>query len=280
MNLCVVTALFNHVDVAQIIANYERFAEQFDCDLYVVELLLGSEKPVVPDSFQLRGSLTNCVLWQKENLLNILINRLPPDVDAVAWIDADILMQPNWLELTKRALAREPVVQLFDTVQRLGYNSEVTETLRSAGINIKGHPGYAWAARRDFLDKIGGLFPYDIFGGADSRMRWAFAKRIPPKARLQFSRGMWECWSKWSMTVMKSIKRQFICLPGTIRHLPHGTQRSRKYSLRMRASLRFNYDPTVDLQQLPSGLFVTTGHNLEMEDWLRSWLIGYHAEQS
>lgn len=39
------------------------------------------------------------VLWQKERLLNLAIDSLPADVDAVAWLDADLIwFNHGWVE--------------------------------------------------------------------------------------------------------------------------------------------------------------------------------------
>lgn len=279
MKLCVVTALFNHTQAPQIISNYQTFAKWLHCDLFVAELLLDGAEPIAPGALHLRASSRDGNFWQKENLLNLLIKSLPAKYDAVAWIDADILLPDNWVPLTTHALQYCPVVQLFEKVQRLDNESRVAETLKSAGVHInKGHPGYAWAARRDFLDKIGGLFAYDIFGGADSRMRWAFARRHPPKANQIFSQGLWQRWEEWTGLVQRQLRRPFMFVPQTVRHLPHGSPDHRQYSNRMRAAAKFQFDPATDICQDDQGLFRTTGRNPEMEDWLSKWLLSYHAE--
>ena len=65
------------------------------------------------------------VLWQKERLINVALGHLPKHVKKVAWLDCDILFSnPNWLIETSELLDNYPIVQPFQTANRLprGWN--------------------------------------------------------------------------------------------------------------------------------------------------------------
>jgi hypothetical protein len=49
-----------------------------------------------------RTDQTN-VLWQKERLLNLALQRLPEHCTKVVWLDADTFFtNPNWVRATRR----------------------------------------------------------------------------------------------------------------------------------------------------------------------------------
>ncbi|MCB1098797.1 MAG: hypothetical protein KDN22_24710 [Verrucomicrobiae bacterium] len=113
-------------------------------------------------------------MWHKENLLNLLVDALPPEYDAIAWIDADVWFQRHdWYEATCRALEEHCVVQLFDSVALTGEDGRLTA--RVDGAAARGEvalgrttPGYAWAARRSLWTEGGGLYDRAFIGGGDT----------------------------------------------------------------------------------------------------------------
>jgi hypothetical protein len=54
------------------------------------------------------------VMWQKERLLNIAVEHLPPECEYVAWLDCDLIFDDaDWAEKTQAALQKYVVVQPF-----------------------------------------------------------------------------------------------------------------------------------------------------------------------
>lgn len=189
-------------------------------------------------------------LWQKERLLNLAISRLPDSVDAVAWVDADVLFRDDlWAKKTLEALHRHHVVQpwskaVYQTQPGDGWPKEyvgITSNPRT------GHPGLAWAARRDFLVRVGGLFEHAILGGGDLLMADAWLDRA--RSRLPDLRTLAK---KWSGKV--SVGR----VDGTIEHLWHGTRPARKYNERDEVMVRSRFDPIRHVQYSPAGLWEWT----------------------
>ena len=40
------------------------------------------------------------------------------------------------------------------------------------------HPGYGWGIRRDFYDKLGGLYDKDMLGNSDVIMAYSYIGRV------------------------------------------------------------------------------------------------------
>ncbi len=60
-------------------------------------------------------------IWQKERLLNILLDRLPKRITKVAWLDADLLfLNSDWARLASESLETWAAIQLFDYVRIWG----------------------------------------------------------------------------------------------------------------------------------------------------------------
>src|SRR2546423_1697807 len=113
-------------------------------------------------------------MWQKERLLNAAIRRLPRDVTKVVWVDGDVLFaNPAWIVEMSRLLDNCMAVQPFKHVIRLprgmaSYRGEGDRWKSFAAVykrnpreRVKGnfhhhgHTGFAWAARRDLLERHG-----------------------------------------------------------------------------------------------------------------------------
>ncbi len=114
--LAAVTCFFNPAGYQRIQDNYILFRENLSgVDLFTIELSFNGEF-IIPDAVQIHGTDKN-VMWQKERLLNILIEQLPEKYDKVAWLDADLLFEnENWAEQADKLLDTVPIVQLFDKV--------------------------------------------------------------------------------------------------------------------------------------------------------------------
>jgi hypothetical protein len=104
-------------------------------------------------------------LWHKENLINLAAARLlPPDWQALAWVDAEIEFEsPTWAEDALHLLLHAKVadiIQLFSFGEDLGDKSETVQVytgfiynhVKQIAYQKKGvdlwHPGYAWGCSR------------------------------------------------------------------------------------------------------------------------------------
>jgi hypothetical protein len=191
------------------------------------------------------------VMWQKERLLNQVLSCLPNDVDKVAWLDADIeFTNPDWVEETERKLDDFPVVQCFDVADdgepSMGFALQTDRT------TIHGHPGYAWAARREILDAHG-FYDRAIVGGGDLIMAWAMyghAGLWPGSKRetSYFSPAHLSDIRTWSANFTASVRGRVGCVSGTLKHFSHGHPSRRSYVERTNILVQENFDPAKDIR--------------------------------
>lgn len=131
-----------------------------------------------------------------DDLYGVALERLPTECTKVAWLDCDVLFDsPLWAHETTELLDTHTVVQPFGTVVRLprdavldngrgkrwlsfGSVYKVNPDLAASGLfEPHGHTGFAWAARRTFLEAVG-LYDVCIAGSADHLMAHAFAGNV------------------------------------------------------------------------------------------------------
>ena len=190
-NLYVVTVLFNPFNYQSHRTKFDNFAPYIKwsgATLITVEIAFDGRpfehtSPDNPDDLQLR---TDNVLWHKERGLNLgiqLIERRYPDANDIAWSDDDIrFTNPNWVNDIRLALHHYCIIQPFSQAcnldpkyqsmwicdgrmkfyeEKKGFKQiPAKEMTYTAG----GHPGLAWAARRETIDQIGGLLDFGVTG--------------------------------------------------------------------------------------------------------------------
>jgi hypothetical protein len=124
--LYVVTVLENPLRWRSRYWNYNAFeamCRKSSCVLYTTEVAFGQRhfeitNPANPQHLQLR---TGYELWHKENAFNLTINRLPPEAQYIAWLDADIeFVRPDWAQETLQLLQHYKFLQMFSFAQDLG----------------------------------------------------------------------------------------------------------------------------------------------------------------
>lgn len=293
--LVAITTYFNPCGYRRLGDNYARFAagiSQAGVSLWTAEMALDDDPfqlPESPQTLRIRGCRERHQLWQKERLLNLLIERLPADVDAVAWIDADVLfLNPDWPAATCQALSRLAVVQLFEDAYTLYPAGRLEFIKRSTGwcyvherqrfANFDySHPGFAWAARADWLRRCK-LDELHITGGADCLMVKGMAN-----CTLYIERWMTPGWlgslERWAAATRQAVGGAFGYVPGSIQHLFHGTRENRRYADRWTYLTEHDYEPAADVAQDATGLLAWTDHALRTKAPMVRKVRGYFAQR-
>jgi len=280
---------------------YMKRMEKYGVNLYVIEGAFGDREFEITDSLNPRHIQvrTDSELWHKENLINLAINRLPANWKYVAWIDGDIdFVRPDWALETVHELQHHPVVQLFEDAVDLGPSCEILNTYKgfaycyknnlpknSSSVEVDNppyytstctsngtywHPGYAWAATRDAINTLGGLFDMAILGAGDHHMACA----LIGEAHISLPRGIHEnykkyvySWQKRALRLHKSIG----FVKGTIYHFWHGKKRNRKYKERWQVLIGNNFNPSTDVHKDWQGvLTLYPGHD-KLRDQIREY---------
>src|SRR5262245_38284590 len=90
--LWAITAYFNPARYARRLHNYRVFRRHLSVPLLAVELAFDGDFELHErDAERLVQLRTRDVMWHKERLLNIALQRLPSTCDSVLWIDCDLV---------------------------------------------------------------------------------------------------------------------------------------------------------------------------------------------
>jgi len=292
---CAVTSFFNPASYRSRLENYSIFREALERNgvtLYTVEGYFTGSAPTLPPDERTISIELPCVLWHKERLLNLLIAALPRQYTRIAWLDCDVMFtNPHWHECACEFLDRCAVVQCFSEVLQLrpgkrrpwpgdpsipGFVRGLADgaTLGDSGVGVHGRSGYAWAARREFLDKVG-LLDTCILGGADHLMAHAFTgSRWNDPCILRESGGLYARFidfQRWFDRARPYLDASCHYVPGLILHLWHGTLTDRRWRARRRILSESHFDPTQDIGVAENGAWRWTTHKPEMHEAVRQY---------
>lgn len=267
--LHVIVPLSNHVRFKRRFELFWKFIRHMGMQpnilLYIVECAFGDRPFVVtehgnPRHLQLR---TNNELWNKENMINLMAQRLPLNWKYMAWIDADLRFDRMDLAAeTIHQLQHYPLVQLFATSVNYGPDGEVISTFKGFGYEYargkkydyqvaykKGtwHSGFAWAITREAFTGIGGLPEFGILGAGDHHLALAAIGKplntIPKGIHANYSKAVLELARRCDLVIRRNIGY----VPGTVHHGWHGTFKARKYCERWKILVDNNFDPEAHL---------------------------------
>jgi hypothetical protein len=286
---------------------HEHMRQQKNVHLTVVEGAFGHREPVAPAGDNTVVVNLQHELWHKENLLNIGISRLPSDWRYMAWLDADIhFTNPHWVNQTIQALQHHQLVQPWRDCIDLGPDGETLQTHKSfgsqfalgaprnvvsgpSGYDLSGkvaasaafwHPGYAWAARREAIDNMGGLMDFPILGSADHHMAMAFIgdvmRSVPTNAHPNFKRKL----LTFQTRVEKTIRQDVGFTPGSIVHYFHGKKKNRKYAERWSVLTKNQFDPERDIKKDWQGVWHLVDHGTPRSISLRDDIRAYFRQRS
>lgn len=310
---------------------FENMVEKSGAILYIAEIAFGDRHfeitdPNNPRHLQLRAR-DNQEIWLKENALNLLINRLPPEAKYIAWLDTDInFARSDWAQETLHELQRYDFLQLFSHAQDIGPNyeplttmtpgfvyskfedrlnefesssnhptkpvdpnEEAKKAIKGLGLNDcmeecleeafedcleechyyygvvrigKGkplwkfyHSGFAWAARRESLDKVGGLIDYCLLGSGDWHQAHGLFGQMRKTLNVGYSNTYKRLCLEWERRAERFIRRNVGYIPGLINHYWHGRKGNRRYDDRWKLLVQTKYDPITDLKRDTQGLY-------------------------
>ncbi len=260
--------------------NWQRFARHMldsGVNLTVVECAYG-EEPFRCQEPGVRhiGVRARTRGWNKENLLNLGIQRTP-EAQYIAWIDSDVTFRrADWAAATVRALQHYDVVQPWSDAYDLGPNDEHIAHHRSfcrqffyreplvpkgscfwqgeGGPYVYPHSGYAWAITRDAYDRVGGLFEFAAMGAGDHHMALALIGEVDASLPASVTPAYRAEVKRWEARALRHINRNIGYVAGTLEHLFHGRKADRGYQTRWDLFVRHQFDPHEDLKRNSYGV--------------------------
>lgn len=285
--LHVVTAISNPVRWESRIRLYKQFEQHMlasGVNLTVVECALGDRPFELAGTPGVRhiGVRHKTLVWTKENLINIGINALQPEAEYVAWIDSDVEFRSrNWASDTVHALQQYDVVQPWSEALDLGpdgspmlvkgkhVNIAFCKVWRHQG-QVRGepydyaHPGYAWAARRHTLLKIGGLFELCGLGAADHQMAMGMIGNVKNSIHGSTTQAYQDAVKAWGRLAYKHIGGKNGFVQGVVEHQFHGAKDKRQYHGRWDILIRHKFDPIEDLTRNRYGVLELAGNKPDL----------------
>lgn len=288
--LAVVSCMFNPHRGKNRIRNYAIFADNLakhNLPLFTIEATFGYA-PEVASTWQIAID-PDAVLWHKERLLNIAIERLPDEYDAVLWCDADILFDTNVNNLREQCIAalnRSPVIQPWSHSQFLDaydrpsghwmrsmalYNSTIATPNASPRVS---HPGFAWGAQRELLASCGGMYDRAITGSGDTAFAYGCWKD-PVYCQAVWNERHFADLNNWADCFYPKVNGNVGYVDVRIQHLWHGTIKDRKYDQRHIVLSENGFDIAEHLATAPNGTMCWSAKAPQkLKDALRNYLYG------
>jgi hypothetical protein len=288
---------------------YDRFTAHMaalGANHWTVEIAIGDRAFAVTDSsnprhIQLR---TQEILWHKENMIELAINRLPRDWKQVAWIDADVSFQRHdILSQIVHQLQVYDVVQLFSHAIDLGPQGEPIQTHNGfiwsyeqndrrppQGPGYNGyygykpkergfwHPGYAWAANRSFINKVG-IFTSAILGSGDHHMAMAFIGQVGRSIPNNIGERYRDEVEDYQRLCTQYLNTNVGYVAGSIFHEWHGKKKDRRYVDRWKILIDNDFDPDDDIYRDWQGLWQLVPEKPRLRDQIRMY-FGARSEDS
>jgi hypothetical protein len=287
-DLCVVTSYFSSGNTARRSAldRFRKTMADSSIDYRIVECAFGDRAFELETGPCIVHVRTSALLWQKERLLNHLISLLPPRFTKIAWVDGDILFEElDWAPRTSDMLDRWPIVQMFETVERLPGPSMETppapqrwpswaavhlrdpELAATGTFDKHGHTGFAWAARRSLLE-FHPLYEYCLAGTGDHVMAHAMTGAASgPCIRRLIGAGTrhFKHFERWAQPLFEEVRGAVHAVPGNILHIWHG--KPSPYLERTGELRQFDFDPDKHLRVAPNGCLEWIGHHPDLHYW-------------
>jgi hypothetical protein len=291
------TTYFNPSGYATKRDNYRRFRQASRSQglrLLTVELAF-EDRPfelTSNDADRLIQLRSDAVLWHKERLLTLGLGQLPEACDKVAWLDADVLFEnPDWVARTADELESFVMVQPFSMSVRLDkgetridldglpIGSGEHEVLQGMafGVSAKGygclaryvdhgHSGYAWAGRREVLERHG-YYEANILGNGDLNIALAMYGGADYVSKTRFSDKARRHLEAWARRFFEDVQGSVGFVEGTVHHLWHGNKRDRLYDVRLTVLKDHDFDPDRDLGYDDNGVLCWAVDKPGLRDW-------------
>lgn len=179
IDMAICMAFFSPVNSKNLLNNYNFIKNKLDkaeIPNYTIELVYGENAPLISSPF-IRLH-TKSIMFHKENLLNILANKIKNKYSKLCFLDTDIIFtDPDWYNRTSKMLNSYDIIQPYEygIWQDKNIDLELSNPCCAQFIKINNelrfsecHPGFSWAMTTKLFDKINGFFEYQILGAGDA----------------------------------------------------------------------------------------------------------------
>lgn len=300
--LWAITSYFNPMGYRRRRANFRIFRERLDLPLVAVELGYGDQFELGDGDAEilLRRRGTD-VLWQKERLLNLAVDALPPTCTKIVWIDCDVFFENrDWHSPLERLLDDVPMAQPYSRVSYVardwtpGAGSDriaFTRPSRAWAIAAGRSPpaafdhegedrrytsaaGFVWAARRELLARHG-FYDASIIGGGDRLMACAAYAYLEGGARVHRDASPRKRhFLRWAEPFADDVAGKVGCLDETIFNLWHGDMGDRRIDERHVTLNQHGFDPAADIAIDDAGAWRWNTEKPALHAYVRDYFAG------
>ncbi len=246
-------------------------------------------------------------IWIKEALVRVGVRHLPDDWRYLAWVDADVRferrdmaletlhmlqhhqvgqpwshsvdlgpdrspMANEWGNAVDRSFSAAWVAGDVDTVsQAYGFvpgREQSRALLQNRDADPRQHYGFAWSARREAYEGVGGLPDWMITGAADYHMACAFAGKLGPSDNYR-TPGCERRLRDLAERCDRHVRQDIGVVPGLLMHGWHGSKQKRFYLSREEIVRESGFDPDLDLTWDWQGIPSLSSDNRLLRDGLR-----------
>jgi hypothetical protein len=142
------------------------------------------------------------------------------------------------------------------------------------------HPGFAWAARRDTLDKLGGLIDFAILGAGDNHMARGLIGKIEDSIHPKIHPRYREKLLEWQAKADRHVDRNVGYVSGLLIHYWHGRKVQRGYWRRWSILTEQAYNPDTDILFDSQGLMKLVDGGTERQRVLRDRIMRYFRSRN
>ncbi len=265
----------------------------------ILECVIGDDAPQLSHYKDKNINLVRAeeLLWHKETLLNKIIAELPPNYKYVFWLDADIVFDNDeWLIDGVAALQNCNIIQPFEYAVHLNQNEKKpsfdykmmqkkplpemlaykmwrsfcsnanTPHFHSENYHEHGHVGFAWAARREILEKAP-LYEKALIGGADHIMAHGAANQPFHACIAKTFTDDLENVQQYMQYLGKIVNGQIGFCKGSLFHIWHGDIAKRQYFERIK-----NFTPMAkNIYRRDKNGFFTSQSNFHTTNYIRQY---------
>jgi hypothetical protein len=231
-DMAIILAYFNFCNSKNILNNLltvKKSFEKANIPFYIGEVIFNDQKSVFNDGEEnVFTFITDSYMFYKENIINIIEEKIPENYTKICVMDADILFNDkNWYSTISLSLNKNIICQPFNNA--IWLDKRYREIQRNQSVLTKnngGHPGFIWAFDRKWLKK-NKLFDLSIIGGGDILFASALLK-------IEFNKKRWLnlSYNNYISHLNLSNSMQISNCDLTVYHLYHGQLKNRQYTTR------------------------------------------------
>ncbi len=270
--------------------NPYHFQFRTDAELWHKENLINLAIARLPDDWKYVAWIDADIAFQSPHWVNETIQQLQhyQIVQMFSWaqeLDPDYNPLPHshhrgFIYGWKKDPARRPVAGPQHLQHKHGrHHHHHHEYLYAGPRGVGGslyHPGYAWAARRETIDALGGLIDFAIMGQGDYHMAQCLVNNYEGAIYPGINPNYKERVHAWQARANAVVNGNVGHVDGMVTHFWHGKKGDRRYWDRNRVLVANNYNPNTDIIYDHRGVLTLAGNKPGLRDGLR----GYFRERN